>query len=116
MVVFFFFQAEDGIRDGRVTGVQTCALPILTGDGGRRTHGMCGYAAGMPTTSTSMLYMPRILAAWARVARQTSRPTQSSAFSTRWKPSPKTGPQKPRQTVGRIYTVHRAPVPLRVRR
>src|SRR6267154_2853579 len=25
----FFFQAEDGIRDGRVTGVQTCALPIL---------------------------------------------------------------------------------------
>src|SRR5690348_17908316 len=26
----FFFQAEDGIRDGRVTGVQTCALPIWT--------------------------------------------------------------------------------------
>src|SRR5690348_18040729 len=26
--VCFFFQAEDGIRDGRVTGVQTCALPI----------------------------------------------------------------------------------------
>src|SRR3954466_7345302 len=28
---FFFFQAEDGIRDYRVTGVQTCALPIYTG-------------------------------------------------------------------------------------
>src|SRR5437870_12147561 len=27
--MFFFFQAEDGIRDGHVTGVQTCALPIL---------------------------------------------------------------------------------------
>src|SRR6266508_5603978 len=27
-VLFFFFQAEDGIRDGHVTGVQTCALPI----------------------------------------------------------------------------------------
>src|SRR5439155_14450130 len=26
---FFFFQAEDGIRDGHVTGVQTCALPIF---------------------------------------------------------------------------------------
>ena len=26
---FFFFQAEDGIRDSPVTGVQTCALPIL---------------------------------------------------------------------------------------
>src|SRR5260370_25368340 len=29
MLVFFFFQAEDGIRDSSVTGVQTCALPIL---------------------------------------------------------------------------------------
>src|SRR5262249_59725173 len=29
--VFFFFQAEDGIRDWSVTGVQTCALPILAG-------------------------------------------------------------------------------------
>src|SRR4051794_41861279 len=28
---FFFFQAEDGIRYGRVTGVQTCALPIWCG-------------------------------------------------------------------------------------
>ena len=27
---FFFFQAEDGIRDIGVTGVQTCALPILS--------------------------------------------------------------------------------------
>src|SRR5260370_30029878 len=27
---FFFFQAEDGIRDSSVTGVQTCALPIST--------------------------------------------------------------------------------------
>src|SRR5689334_24771303 len=26
---FFFFQAEDGLRDGTVTGLQTCALPIL---------------------------------------------------------------------------------------
>src|SRR2546430_3348263 len=29
---FFFFQAEDGIRDLTVTGVQTCALPILFTD------------------------------------------------------------------------------------
>src|SRR2546422_6331893 len=28
LFVFFFFQAEDGIRDVAVTGVQTCALPI----------------------------------------------------------------------------------------
>src|SRR5258707_8155228 len=30
-MVFFFFQAEDGIRDIGVTGVQTCALPISFG-------------------------------------------------------------------------------------
>src|SRR5690349_24158406 len=29
VMFFFFFQAEDGIRDLYVTGVQTCALPIL---------------------------------------------------------------------------------------
>src|SRR5690606_2288072 len=29
-LLIFFFQAEDGIRDFHVTGVQTCALPILT--------------------------------------------------------------------------------------
>src|SRR5690606_41034720 len=28
---YFFFQAEDGIRDFHVTGVQTCALPISSG-------------------------------------------------------------------------------------
>src|SRR5438876_2554214 len=28
VISLFFFQAEDGIRDGRVTGVQTCDLPI----------------------------------------------------------------------------------------
>src|SRR5437016_9738122 len=35
-VFFFFFQAEDGIRDWSVTGVQTCALPICRGDRGIR--------------------------------------------------------------------------------
>src|SRR5262249_59902877 len=35
VTTFFFFQAEDGIRDWSVTGVQTCALPISPG----RTRG-----------------------------------------------------------------------------
>src|SRR5690625_4720660 len=39
--VFFFFQAEDGIRDGHVTGVQTCALPIFS------YPGLLLFAAGM---------------------------------------------------------------------
>src|SRR2546429_6013070 len=33
LLQFFFFQAEDGIRDVAVTGVQTCALPIWSRDG-----------------------------------------------------------------------------------
>src|SRR6266568_7170613 len=37
----FFFQAEDGIRDGTVTGVQTCALPIYP-----QQTGMSPWAAG----------------------------------------------------------------------
>src|SRR5215204_6775074 len=38
---FFFFQAEDGIRDHCVTGVQTCALPIsLVGDGAMQMNGI----------------------------------------------------------------------------
>src|SRR2546425_7539435 len=37
MFFFFFFQAEDGIRDKLVTGVQTCALPISR----RRRRGRC---------------------------------------------------------------------------
>src|SRR5256885_7845440 len=54
--LFFFFQAEDGIRDYKVTGVQTCALPILqlvvarpdergaADDGRRRLHHPTGVA------------------------------------------------------------------------
>src|SRR2546430_15298258 len=37
-VICFFFQAEDGIRDLTVTGVQTCALPISAGDRARARH------------------------------------------------------------------------------
>src|SRR5688572_32046515 len=36
VTLFFFFQAEDGIRDLTVTGVQTCALPIS-----RALRGLC---------------------------------------------------------------------------
>src|SRR2546430_16726441 len=44
-VVFFFFQAEDGIRDLTVTGVQTCALPIsLHGDNTGDLHVPDGFA------------------------------------------------------------------------
>src|SRR2546422_7581249 len=41
ILFFFFFQAEDGIRDVAVTGVQTCALPILPTPG---LSGLCGFS------------------------------------------------------------------------
>src|SRR5438874_3300860 len=40
--ILFFFQAEDGIRDLYVTGVQTCALPICRRARGRAAHGLLG--------------------------------------------------------------------------
>src|SRR6266478_4696076 len=41
-VFFFFFQAEDGIRDLTVTGVQTCALPIWRRPVAPQTQGAAG--------------------------------------------------------------------------
>src|SRR3989441_7409064 len=43
--LFFFFQAEDGIRDKLVTGVQTCALPICAPMAGIPHHAADGYIA-----------------------------------------------------------------------
>src|SRR6266513_4206120 len=48
---FFFFQAEDGIRDRNVTGVQTCALPISYRISRRRPPG----AILIPCLLTSLL-------------------------------------------------------------
>src|SRR2546422_2920413 len=46
--VFFFFQAEDGIRDVAVTGVQTCALPISPGAAALRCARDRGRARQLP--------------------------------------------------------------------
>src|SRR5207253_4744582 len=48
----FFFQAEDGIRDGHVTGVQTCALPISSGTG-RGSPGCGAVRRGTPPRPTA---------------------------------------------------------------
>src|SRR5207248_3502970 len=45
LFVFFFFQAEDGIRDRTVTGVQTCALPIYSCL--RKNVEMCSFRSAM---------------------------------------------------------------------
>src|SRR3712207_7186537 len=59
--LFFFFQAEDGIRDIGVTGVQTCALPIFT-------LAMDASMAGELRTLRLQRYLvDRHRAAWRRV-------------------------------------------------
>src|SRR2546430_8145507 len=47
---FFFFQAEDGIRDLTVTGVQTCALPIFG-------EGDAGATRGQPSEQRRLLLL-----------------------------------------------------------
>src|SRR2546427_52805 len=47
---FFFFQAEDGIRDLTVTGVQTCALPICGTTLDRPGYDLCGVFVGSEGT------------------------------------------------------------------
>src|SRR5256885_11349081 len=76
---FFFFQAEDGIRDYKVTGVQTCALPISPGLGRQaydrdrrrfpqegaqrlRVHASGRWMCGVPLTARPTSTMP---ARWA---------------------------------------------------
>src|SRR5205809_6168522 len=56
--LFFFFQAEDGIRDVAVTGVQTCALPISTDShrGGRRPP---QFRADMPAVFQNVMVTAR---------------------------------------------------------
>src|SRR5689334_12208731 len=65
---FFFFQAEDGIRDGTVTGVQTCALPI--------SARLCRRLATVPRSVT----MP--LAADTSIAEPPTRGSQHSSATT----------------------------------
>src|SRR5207253_8203408 len=62
---FFFFQAEDGIRDGHVTGVQTCALPIF---------GPCSPPAASPEPLKLRLdrLLPGLTGLIARTAHETN--------------------------------------------
>src|SRR5438132_12601362 len=56
MFVIFFFQAEDGIRDHCVTGVQTCALPIWGSD---RGGGAPRRPGSMPARAVLRTILPR---------------------------------------------------------
>src|SRR5690348_17525055 len=73
---FFFFQAEDGIRDGRVTGVQTCALPIyrvrVVARRSGPAQGLNWSSARFWTTVCSMRPLPLRLASYMRVSTRWS--------------------------------------------
>src|SRR5690625_7378712 len=61
--MFFFFQAEDGIRDGHVTGVQTCALPISSGLSASSVARVSGTRASPSTAAPSSMWkVPRFMA------------------------------------------------------
>src|SRR5256885_15928707 len=72
---FFFFQAEDGIRDYKVTGVQTCALPIcVTGD----TELFDYFAAAQVTAQAMAGVAQRPVTEWAAIQGQVT----SALFTT----------------------------------
>src|SRR5699024_6062506 len=60
-VCVFFFQAEDGIRDRNVTGVQTCALPISAGSLGRLEELGAWIASCQDSCPPRRLERPRVV-------------------------------------------------------
>src|SRR5256885_8619551 len=97
LVYFFFFQAEDGIRDYKVTGVQTCALPISVAiwTGWVSLGGMCGFGIVHPLpgivdrfTLNSAITLPigmEAYAGYALAARSEERRVGKECRS-RWSP------------------------------
>src|SRR2546430_8995196 len=81
LVFFFFFQAEDGIRDLTVTGVQTCALPIYDREAGGRDHGVQGLeSAGADAPARDSHRSPRV------AQRRTGSPAAGSPPRVRARP------------------------------
>src|SRR3712207_8855500 len=112
--MFFFFQAEDGIRDIGVTGVQTCALPIFRPDprlnglahslleldrNGERILGHIGSAAPVHYSVLALLPDRRVglfVAYNAGTARPLTVGNETlAAFVDRFYPAPATAPLVP---------------------
>src|SRR3989454_9349940 len=81
---FFFFQAEDGIRDYKVTGVQTCALPISDG-ATVLTHCNAGaLATGGIGTALAPIYLAHEAGRALHVFVDETRPVLQGARLTAW--------------------------------
>src|SRR5207248_8897496 len=75
---FFFFQAEDGIRDRTVTGVQTCALPIFSAS-----------LVSRPNDQQILeCIQPRLAADVVRAAARSARPLAARYRNRRHRPWP----------------------------
>src|SRR5215211_3326507 len=95
-VCVFFFQAEDGIRDHCVTGVQTCALPIcLPAAGGglqhgadqisrKRSAGLCPRKSGRPPGARGRGLDPRALWISVRDPEPAMKDDRNSNGRERW--------------------------------
>src|SRR5690606_40525827 len=73
----FFFQAEDGIRDFHVTGVQTCALPILFGEADVYITSRLAFKLGTRFEHSSIIDQTN-LAPRASIAYKLGKGTQAS--------------------------------------
>src|SRR5205809_3184165 len=99
LCLFFFFQAEDGIRDVAVTGVQTCALPIST----RAAVADTREAPRTPGSQTRR----REARAASRRPRPASPPPSGRTART---PTPCAGhPRSEERRVGKEWRAQRAP-------
>src|SRR5256885_16333757 len=86
LYVFFFFQAEDGIRDYKVTGVQTCALPIsLSFSAPRLVMGMVAIekspcSANAARCAVSLVQAGRRLCGWTCTPKANRRTLPRGGF------------------------------------
>src|SRR5690348_18203061 len=85
-IFFFFFQAEDGIRDGRVTGVQTCALPIFAVEG-KHLVGAVGFAFARVNTGVHVINpYPDIFLLHIVISRRSEERRVGKECRSRWSP------------------------------
>src|SRR5215216_1690980 len=70
---FFFFQAEDGIRDDLVTGVQTCALPISARRADGELRGRRGAAAAAGSARPGPARAPALVESGGELAARLAR-------------------------------------------
>src|SRR5207249_3023456 len=119
--LFFFFQAEDGIRDRNVTGVQTCALPISLGLEHSRTRNLATtrVLAGRHSTTTQVAMRTRPTVLMRSLTTKPAASTRPTVLPRSITTPPATSTRPPvlmrsRPTRPAIKTSHWASPPVRI--